>query len=429
MIVSKRNRLLISAPWSEPIGLVLRRAFRAGLALAAGCAIVALMLTAPAIGEESESSSREEEQAHLQAQKAKALTPLAGNKAERILDIIERTGMLGTVPRGFYPWVGSVLGGGGVGVGGGYRFGFADDASANFLAGWSFKNYKLLQATLTLPTLTHGRVHSGIDAKWIDAPRVSFYGIGNDSNKELKTTYLYRPTKIGGTLGVSLTKWLSIGGGGDFLNVQTGPGEFGTSIEEIFTTATAPGLGTQINYGVARATAVVDWRSSPGYTRRGGVYSFEWANYRQLDGSNYSYRQFDADLQQFIPLLRENWVMVFRAATSMTDTSGANQVPYFMMPYLGSGETLRAFQNRRFRDRNSLLLQAEYRWTPAHFVDMALFADTGKVASKRSDLNLDGLHTDYGIGIRFHGFRRNVLRIDLAHGNEGFNLIFSTGIF
>jgi outer membrane protein assembly factor BamA len=134
-------------------------------------------------------------------------------------------------------------------------------------------------------------------------------------------------------------------------------------------------------------------------------------------------------LQQFIPLLRENWVMVFRAATSMTDTSGANQVPYFMMPYLGSGETLRAFQNRRFRDRNSLLLQAEYRWTPAHFVDMALFADTGKVAAKRSDLNFDGLHTDYGIGIRFHGFRRNVLRIDLAHGNEGFNLIFSTGIF
>lgn len=393
------------------------------------CAILCLALASPAITQEPDTTSREEEQVRLQAEKAKSLTPLVSNKAERTIITLEDIGLLGTPPRGPYPWVGSVFGGGGVSVGSGYRFAFADDGSANFLAGWSVKNYKLLQSNLTLPSFADRRVHSSIDVKWIDAPKVSFYGLGNDSNKAEKTSYLYRPTRVGATLGVNLTKWFSVGGGADFLNVQTGQGQSGTSIEQIFTPLTTPGLGAQINYSVVRAIAAIDWRNSPFYARRGGFYGFEWANYIQLGGSNYSFGQFDADLQQFIPLFRENWVLVFRGATSMTTTSGANQVPYFMMPYLGSGETLRAFQNRRFRDRNSLLLQAEYRWTPSHFLDMALFADTGKVAAKRSDLNFDGLHTDYGIGFRFHGLKSNGLRIDLAHCNEGFNLIVSTGLF
>ena len=34
-----------------------------------------------------------------------------------------------------------------------------------------------------------------------------------------------------------------------------------------------------------------------------------------------------------------------------------SRFPYFMLPSLGSGSTLRAFSSWRFRDRNSLLLQ------------------------------------------------------------------------
>lgn len=393
------------------------------------CAILCLVLSSPAITQQTETTSRDGEQVRLQAEKANGLTSLVSNKAERTIITLEDIGLLGTPPRGPYPWVGSVFGGGGLSIGSGYRFAFADDGSANFLAGWSVKNYKLLQSNLTLPSFAGRRVHSSIDVKWIDAPKVSFYGLGNNSSKSEKTSYLYRPTTVGATLAVNLTKWFSVGGGADFLNAQTGPGQIGASIEQIFTPLTTPGLGAQIDYSVVRAIAGIDWRNSHPYARRGGLYRLEWANYIQLGGSNYSFGQFDADLQQFIPLYRENWVLVMRGAASMTTTSGTNQVPYFMMPYLGSGETLRAFQNRRFRDRNSLLLQAEYRWTPSHFLDMALFADAGKVAAKRSDLNFDGLHTDYGIGFRFHGFRSNGLRIDLAHCNEGFNLIVSTGLF
>ena len=34
------------------------------------------------------------------------------------------------------------------------------------------------------------------------------------------------------------------------------------------------------------------------------------------------------------------------------------------MPSLGSGRTLRAYRSWRFRDRHSILGQAEFRWIP-----------------------------------------------------------------
>jgi hypothetical protein len=54
---------------------------------------------------------------------------------------------------------------------------------------------------------------------------------------------------------------------------------------------------------------------------------------------------------------------------------------------------------------------------------MALFYDAGKVAARRSDLDLSGLKSDVGLGFRFHGQAATPLRIEFAHGSEGFALV------
>jgi hypothetical protein len=52
-------------------------------------------------------------------------------------------------------------------------------------------------------------------------------------------------------------------------------------------------------------------------------------------------------------------------------------------------------------------------------VDGAIFYDAGKVASRREDLTLRDLESDYGIGFRF-GTRNGVfLRVDGAFGSRG----------
>ena len=74
-----------------------------------------------------------------------------------------------------------------------------------------------------------------------------------------------------------------------------------------------------------------------------------------------------------------------------------------LAPYLGSGTTLRGFANRRFTDRNRVLLTGEYRWRPSRYLDMALFIDAGQVAPDRRDFDLDAVRVAWGIGARFHG--------------------------
>jgi hypothetical protein len=54
-----------------------------------------------------------------------------------------------------------------------------------------------------------------------------------------------------------------------------------------------------------------------------------------------------------------------------------------------------------------------------------VFYDAGKVASRTSDLDFDGLKSDYGFGFRFHGPIATPLRIELAKSNEGLVLVFS----
>jgi hemolysin activation/secretion protein len=73
-------------------------------------------------------------------------------------------------------------------------------------------------------------------------------------------------------------------------------------------------------------------------------------------------------------------------------------------------------------------MNAELRWTPARFLDMAVFYDTGKVAGDYRDLDLKGLKNSYGIGMRLIGLRGYVFRIEAARSREhAALLIFSAG--
>jgi hypothetical protein len=44
----------------------------------------------------------------------------------------------------------------------------------------------------------------------------------------------------------------------------------------------------------------------------------------------------------------------------------------------------------------------------------------------RNDISLKGLKSDVGVGFRFHGPMTTPLRIELARGNEGLSLVFSS---
>jgi outer membrane translocation and assembly module TamA len=111
-----------------------------------------------------------------------------------------------------------------------------------------------------------------------------------------------------------------------------------------------------------------------------------------------------------------------------TTLDDADVVPYFLLPSLGGGSTLRGYESWRFRDRHSLLMSAEWRWIPNLLAfDAALFYDAGKVTSSRNNLDFHGLKTNVGIGFRFHAPTATPLRIEVARGSEGLRLVFAGG--
>ena len=167
-----------------------------------------------------------------------------------------------------------------------------------------------------------------------------------------------------------------------------------------------------------------DTRKAAGYARRGGAYTLAYDNWADRD-QTYDFDRLTADAVQHIPILRENWVVSLHGMV-VTTLGDQDQVPFFLLPSLGSGSTLRAYPSWRFRDRHSMLMSGEWRWIPSRLaMDMALFYDAGKVTNRREDLDFDGLKTDFGVGVRFHGPTATPLRIDVAHGSEGLNIVFS----
>jgi len=327
-------------------------------------------------------------------------------------------------PSGFYPYFASVYSGGGFTLGAGYRQYYGDRTHWDLKGLYSLKNYKLFELSTDSWNQSNGRfdVHARIG--WRDATQVSYFGLGMNTPNE-DAQFRLKQTYIGGDMQIRPGGFSVIGLGLTYDDYRMEPGAGSKpSIEEIFTPDTAPGLGASPNYVHTAFSAGFDWRPSPGYARRGGLYQVTYHNYLDTD-ETFSFDRLDGEIVQHLPILRETWVVSLHGLVQTT-LDDNDVVPYFLMPTLGSGSTLRAYPSGRYRDRHSLLMTGELRWIPNRMaIDMAIFYDMGKVASEWDGLSLNGLKSDVGIGVRFHGPFATPLRIELAHGREGFNLVFA----
>jgi outer membrane translocation and assembly module TamA len=380
----------------------------------AAAAAVLMGLASSSLAQES----REGQLAAAQADKASRLRTYEPSSLEQRISQVERIDamLFGKAGSPVYAFVGSTFDGGGLAAGPGYRARFGDTAMFDAHAAWSIRNYKVADAVLRLPSMAHDRVTFDVRANWLDAPSVSFFGTGNDSQQVAKTTYAYRSTTVGVSARVQATSAVALGGGVDALRLETEPAK---------STSTTAALDP--SYARSFVFAQYDTRMAPGYTRHGSFYRADLSDYRQVNAGSSSFQRLDVEAQHFIPVLRENWVIAMRALASTTMTPSGEEVPYFLMPDLGGTHTLRGYSAWRFRDRNRMLFTGEYRWTAGPLVDMAIFLDAGKVASRARDLDLGGLKKTYGLGVSVHTPVATVTRLEVARSSEGTSLVLSFG--
>jgi hypothetical protein len=382
-----------------------------------------VMLLAAAAGAAQAQDTRADVIAQAQAEKAARLAPYVPSKAERIASDVQAR-LLGA-PSGLYPWFDSVYSGGGFTLGAGYRRFMGDRTFWDARGLYSLKSYKRLELVATSLGHAHDHVDLQTIGGWRDATQVSFYGIGPGTTVDDKSNFGMEQGYIGATARIrsGLMSFVQLGLQFDQYQVKSGSGS-SRSTEEAYSPETAPGLDSQPGFLHTTIGGGVDTRPSEGYARHGGLYALTYDNWADHD-QTYDFDRLTAEGVQHIPILRENWVVSLHGVvqTTLGDT---DVVPFYLLPSLGSGSTLRAYPSWRFRDRHSLLMSGEWRWIPSRLgLDMAIFYDAGKVASRREDLDFTDLKTDVGVGVRLHGPAATPLRIDVAHGSEGLNIVIS----
>ena len=380
--------------------------------------LVVLSLIAFSTAGLSAQSTRVETIAQEQAEKAKELAVEGPSRGEQIIRRVLLSPLL-SGGDGIYPWFGSVFGGTGMALGVGYQKHFQNAAYANVQTGFSVNGSMTARATIMAPKLIYDLVQVDASAEWVDARGVSFYGSGPDSSVDQRSRYDYKPLEIGGTATVRPGRYLYVIGGYSFLDINT------TLDVPRFRPAEMPGIDRALTFQVARATVAFDWRTSPGYSTRGGFYRATMERHHESGGRPFSFTTKEFEAAQLVPLLREQFVLAARGLVTIATPDGGHEVPVMLAPYLGSGSTLRGIANRRFSDRSRVLLSGEYRWRPSRYLDMALFLDAGQVAPSQHDFDFSTFETAWGLGARFHGPNFNALRIDVARSREGVRFVFA----
>ncbi|HYI91960.1 MAG TPA: BamA/TamA family outer membrane protein [Bryobacteraceae bacterium] len=378
-----------------------------------------------ALAQDPSEESRAGQIAKAQAEKAAKMQPYKLNRAEEFVDQVEDLLLTGNFK--WHPFFQSAYRGGGFTLGAGYRHPVGDYQSLDMRGSWTFLGYKRLEAEYLVPRLFNRRGFLSVIGGWREATQVGFFGFGTgNTSKDDEVNYSFRQPYLTTTLQVRpFQRLLMLGGGFELTRWEQRPGKGDApSVEEVYTPATLPGLGASPTYLHYSGTVALDSRQSPGYAKSGGYYGVTGHSYTDPDNIH-GFQQVDYEAIQHVPILRDTWVLSLRGRVETTFTRGNQIIPFFMLPSLGGGSDLRGFTSWRFRDRNSLVMSAEWRVLANRFLDMAVFYDAGKVTSRRSEINFARLKSDAGLGFRFHGPFSTPLRIDFAKSNEGFQIVFS----
>jgi hypothetical protein len=331
---------------------------------------------------------------------------------------------------GFYPELSNLpTGAGWISAGPGYRHRlFGDNAFVDASAAWSWRAYKMVQARFELPNLASGRLLAGSQVRWQDLTQVTYFGEGPDTSESTRSEYRIKSTNVVGYSAVQATPWLSIGGRAGWLepsSLLAPAGSFqrgNPDTREVFPDDIVYTIPEQPPFVHGELSVTADTRDHRSRPTGGALYRAAWSRYSDRDTGTFSFRRYEAEGAQFVPLAQDRIVLAIHGWIVGSETSAGEVIPFYLMPSLGGSNTLRAYSDYRFHDRNLLLFTAESRFALFTHVDAALFVDAGNVAARVADLNLD--KRGYGAGLRVHTGHTTFARFDVAHGDEGWRFLF-----
>ena len=353
-----------------------------------------------------------------------------------------------------HPVIGSVASGGGIGFGLGYDSPDDQRWYKDAEAMVSIHRYFGIEGEIGRRTMTKD-AQLGAFGGVRYMSRLDYYGIGPNTVEDDRSSFRLRETEVGTRGFFNPLPALRLGGSVGMYKPDVGPGNRDDvpTIEQGFPAGSVPGLRAEPLFGRYRAFAEIVFptltaaqRDVDDLDRHRGTYQIAFEAVRDYDGGRYDFHRWEAELQQRIPGLRSGQRLTLHGFVSAINTG--SDVPFYMLYTLGGSSglksfrpnyigtdgtqaTLRAFKNFRFRDRDLLLMQAEYRIPIFSRLDATVFVDSGQVAPSTSDLfKLNELRTGTGFSLSYMHKGRPLGRVDVGFGGgEGVQLFWSFNAF
>jgi len=391
----------------------------------------------PALAQEQPSAVPQTREAVIGAERADKVAELWPERQNAMVDIVNGLGERGLGEgldsgkgaNGIQFLFGGMRSGQGMSGGVGYRrsdlfreqLGIRGTARATTRGGYMF------DADVDFNGLHSDRTFLRWYTRFEHSRHIDYFGQGNDSVEANRTSYRYDDFSSDFNASFALTRRVRIGGTGGYFHAHTA--ESGEDdvipIDEAFPPASLPGFGADTKYTRIGAFAYYDSRDSQTGPRSGGLIVARYREYWDIDLKQFAFRQTEFAVQKYVPYFNGGRVLAFGGSAVLSYPKEGNAVPFYLQPTLGGSDELRGFTPYRFKDYHSVNLTAEHRWHAFSMLDMALFADAGKVVPLKRDVDVSHLHYGGGIGFRWRIRRAIVSRIDFAISSEGFQWIWT----
>jgi outer membrane protein assembly factor BamA len=234
----------------------------------------------------------------------------------------------------------------------------------------------------------------------------TFWGIGNDVPSSAEAAYT--PRSLGLELSVArefAPSWYW-GVGFEATHRRLAEVESGGKLSSRSVPGAADGRVVGLGVGLVR-----DTRDNTVYPRNGGLYEFSVARYDGVLGSDHEYTSVTLDMRQYQSPLQAH-VLAIRL---LGETKFGNP-PFDALPELGGDELLRGYYGGRFRDKNLVAFQAEYRIPVFWRFGIVGFAEAGQVADALNDMRFSRTKVSAGGGLRFLLSPKEGLALRLDYG-------------
>lgn len=164
---------------------------------------------------------------------------------------------------------------------------------------------------------------------------------------------------------------------------------------------------------------VYDNRHNVLNVRDGFMSELAWISYRKELGAISNFGAILLDSRYFIPIRGRNVL----ALQAIGQFSLGEDIPFNQLALLGGEMMMRGYYLGRFRDRNYLSAQVEYRMLPLSFAKrfgLAVFAAGGLIYNDASEISSQHIKYSGGVGLHYLIFPKKDVwtRIDFALNSE-----------